>query len=59
MENPGGWFLLAKFVKKHLWKRNILIKDAVINLHLYLKYNSSPDFFSHILLVKAYYLFSP
>ena len=25
---PGSWFLLAKFVKKHLWKSDILSKDA-------------------------------
>ena len=28
LNKPGSWFLLAKCVKKHLWKSGILIKDA-------------------------------
>ena len=28
MDKPGSWFLLAKCVKKHLWKSYILTKDA-------------------------------
>ena len=28
MDKPGIWFLLAKYVKKHLWKSYILTKDA-------------------------------
>ena len=28
LDKPFGWFLLAKCVKKHLWKSGILSKDA-------------------------------
>ena len=24
----GGWFLLTKYMRKHLWKSDILSKDA-------------------------------
>ena len=62
MNRPNSWFLLAKYVKKHIWKSDILSKDAghrPADLHLYLKCHSHTGVFSHILLVKANYLVSP
>ena len=28
MKKPDSWFLIAKYLKKHLWKSDILSKDA-------------------------------
>ena len=55
MDKPGSWFVLAKCVKKHLWKSYILTKDASDWPTSLLK-KSSMGVFSHIFLVKANYL---
>ena len=44
LNKPGCWFLLAKCLKKHLWKSDILIKDAghwpvsLLKMSLYHRY---------------------
>ena len=40
-----SWFFLAKCLKKHLRKSDILGKDQVIDLYLYLKCHSTTDIF--------------
>ena len=33
LDEPGSWFLLAKCLKKHLWKSDILSKDAGLKVN--------------------------
>ena len=74
MDRPSSWFLLAKCVKKHLWKSDILRKDAgqepasLVKMILtkdagywpvsLIKMSLYHRCFSHILLEKINYLAS-
>ena len=33
MDKPGSWFLLAKWLKKHLWKSDIFSKEAGLKVN--------------------------
>ena len=53
MEKPGSWFLLAKCVKKHLRKSDILSKDAGHRPASLPKMSLFRRCFSFILLLKT------
>ena len=57
MKKPDSWFLLARCLKIHLWKSDILSKDArqwpasLVKMSVL-----TVSVFSHILLLKTNYL---
>ena len=59
MEKPGWMVFISKICDKHLWKSDILSKDASHGPASLLKMSLFHRCFSHILLVKTNYLVSP
>ena len=55
---PGGWFLLAKYLKNTLWNGDILSKDVGHRRASLLKLSLSHKCFSNLLIVKITYLVS-